>query len=164
MIKRFLILFTAALILIQFIHPKENRSVSISPNDITNKFQVSPQVLSLLKNSCYDCHSNNTNYPWYNYVQPIAWWLQYHVNEGKSELNFSEFGGYSAKKQYHKLKSIVESQRDNWMPLGIYRWLHRDAALSDSQKLLISGWADSLAQKIKVENNISIEEGHKMIY
>jgi len=98
-------------------------------------------VLQVLKTSCYDCHSNSTAYPWYNNIQPVAWWLNKHVNNGKKHLNFSEFGNYDTKKANHKLDEIVETLEKNEMPLFSYVIVHQNAKLSDAQKKLVMDWA-----------------------
>ena len=89
-LKRLFQLLLLAFIVIQFIRPAKNKSEGVSTNDITTKYAVPQDVMAVLKTSCYDCHSNNTNYPWYANIQPIAWWLDDHIKEGKKELNFSE--------------------------------------------------------------------------
>jgi len=152
-----MIVLLIALIGIQFFHPKKNISAAAAPNDIATNFTVPENVQGILKKSCYDCHSNNTVYPWYNNIQPVAWWLANHINEGKEELNFSEFAGYAPKKQYHKLEGIVKSQKEGWMPLDSYLWIHKDAILNQEQKNALSGWADSLARAIKTKNNLPDE-------
>ncbi|MBS1917560.1 MAG: heme-binding domain-containing protein [Bacteroidetes bacterium] len=157
MLRKILLLLLIALIVIQFFHPKKNISTAVSQNDITLHFGVPDSVQAILKTSCYDCHSNNTRYPWYNNIQPVAWWLTNHINEGKRELNFAEFAGYAPKKQYHKLNSIVDSQRDGWMPLDSYLWIHRNAVLNPQQKQTLMTWADSLARYIKAKNNLPDE-------
>lgn len=84
--KRILLVLLVVLILIQFFRPQRNISASPSPADISTIYPVPANVGSILKKACYDCHSNNTNYPWYANVQPIAWWLNDHVEEGKRGL------------------------------------------------------------------------------
>ena len=86
------------LVVIQFIRPTRNISTSESPNEISKFYDVPAEVHAVLKKSCYDCHSNNTVYPWYTNLQPVGLWLQSHVNDAKGELNFSEFGTYNQKK------------------------------------------------------------------
>ena len=115
----------------------------------------------VLKKSCYDCHSYNTKYPWYNNIQPVAWWLQTHVNEGKHDLNFNEFATYAPKKQYHKLKDIIDSQNDGWMPLDSYLWIHKDAILTKDQRDELIKWADSLSREIKTKYNLPDEPDHE---
>lgn len=134
---------------IQFIRPKKNRSLAQSPNDIALHYAVPDSVSKILKRSCYDCHSNNTSYPWYNRIQPVAWWLQYHVNHGKHSLNFSEFASYTPDRQVKKLKAIGKEIREDGMPLDSYLWIHKDAVLGADEKTLVVHWAESLAATIK---------------
>ena len=131
------------LIIIQFFRPDKNVSAGSSDAAIENQVDVTPEVAQLLRASCYDCHSNNTKYPWYNNIQPLAWWLNNHINEGKRELNFDEFGNYAPKKQKKKLHEIEEQLQEKEMPLRSYTLIHRDAALSDSNRRLIADWAKS---------------------
>ncbi len=91
-------------------------------------------ISTLLKESCYDCHSNNTEYPWYNKIQPAAWYLEDHIKEGKAELNFNELENYSDRRKNSKLKSIINQIKDDEMPLSSYTLIHRDAILSDAEK------------------------------
>jgi hypothetical protein len=157
MLKKILLLLLIVFIGIQFIHPKKNISTAVSGNDITVHYPVPGNVLSILKRSCYDCHSNNTLYPWYNNIQPVAWWMADHVNVGKEELNFSEFDVYPAKKQLHKLHALVGQVKDDRMPLDSYLWIHKDAKLDTTQKDVVLQWADSLLKLIAVKNNLPVE-------
>lgn len=146
MIKKILYVLLAAFIVIQFIRPKQNSSAGPFPNDITSKFAVSDDVAIILKTSCYDCHSNNTNYPWYANIQPVTWWLQDHIDEGKKELNFSEFGSYTVKRQRKKFVEIEEEVSAGEMPLESYTYIHRKTILNAEQKATIKKWcAESLA-------------------
>ena len=144
MIKKILLVLLLLLIIIQFIRPSENHSDKLSANDITLHYSVPDTVLSILKTSCYDCHSNNTRYPWYNRIQPVAWWLNNHVTDGKRELNFSEFASYPLARQGRKLKNTVKEVKGGGMPLDSYLWIHKDAALDQGQKDLLIQWADTL--------------------
>jgi hypothetical protein len=142
--KKFFLWTLILFVLIQFIRPAKNSSSAQSANDITLHYSVPDSVLTVLKRSCYDCHSNNTVYPWYDRVQPIAWWLQYHVNHGKRSLNFSEFAADASDKQVKRLKNISEQIKQDGMPLSSYLWIHKYAVLSPSEKALVIHWADSL--------------------
>lgn len=133
-----------AFIIIQFFRPEKNQSTAVSDNDITKKFAVSPEVQTVLKNSCYDCHSNNTTYPWYFNIQPTAWFLNSHIKDGKKGLNFSEFGAYRIGKQYHRFNDIIENVKQGEMPLDSYLWIHSNAKLSDGQKQLLTDWATNM--------------------
>ncbi len=138
--KKILLGLALILIVIQFIKPTRNTSEGTQRNSITTVFATPAEVQQLLKVSCNDCHSNNTIYPWYANVQPVAWWLQHHVNEGKGELNFDEFATYSPRRQHHKLEEMVEMIDKNEMPLGSYTWIHKDAILNENQKQLLINW------------------------
>ena len=130
------------LILIQFIRPAKNEGGGKAGGDISQVVSLPTTIGSKLKASCYDCHSNHTEYPWYSRVQPVGWWLANHIKEGKAELNFNEFGSYSKRRQLSKLKGIGESIKDGSMPLSSYLWIHRDANLSAADKKAIIDWAE----------------------
>lgn len=121
-------------VVIQFIPTKHNQSNTVPESDfmVTNKVPTS--VMKTIRISCYDCHSGNTSYPWYNKLQPMAWYLQHHINEGKDELNFNEWGNYSNRRKKSKLRSIISQIEENEMPLSSYTLLHKDAILSNDSK------------------------------
>src|SRR5258708_29147116 len=129
--RKVLLVVADVLIVIQFFRPSRNNGNADGENAISKKYQVPENVQSILKQSCYDCHSNKTKYPWYANVQPVGWWIQYsHVNDGRRHLNFSEFASYPEKKAKKKLEEIADEVRDGEMPLGTYTFLHDDAPLS----------------------------------
>ena len=155
--KKILLITLAILIIIQFIRPARNISSGESANDISKVYAVPAPVKQILDVSCNDCHSNNTRYPWYTNIQPVGWWMQWHVNEGKQGLNFSEFAKYTPKRQHHKLEETVEQVREGEMPLNSYLWIHKEAKLSQEQKDLLINWAEELREKIKKDNNLPEE-------
>jgi hypothetical protein len=116
------------------------------------QFKTPTNVAGVLKISCYDCHSNNTRYPWYANIQPMGWLLADHIKDGKAELNFEEFGSYSKRRQLSKLKSIAGSVKDGSMPLASYTWMHRDAKLSAEKRALIIDWATRTRDSLAVKN------------
>ena len=127
----------------QFIRPEHNNKTTQSL-DITKAYTVPTNIQAILKNSCYDCHSNSTRYPWYTYIQPLGWWMASHIREGKSELNFDEFGDYSPRRQKSKIKAIAESIKDETMPLPSYTLVHRSAKLSENDKKLLIQWLEKI--------------------
>jgi hypothetical protein len=149
MLKKIAWLLLFALIVIQFFQPKKNVAGAPSPNQIDAALSVPDDVKKVLQTSCYDCHSNNTAYPWYSRVQPVGWWLQHHVNEGKSELNFDEFGSYRLRRQYHKLEEIIEQVKKGEMPLSSYTLIHGDAKLSAAQQVMLTNWAAAQMDSMK---------------
>ncbi len=140
----------AIFLLAQFIRPERNLS-NDQQYHISTRYPVPEPVAAILKTACYDCHSNYTVYPWYANIQPVAAWLANHVEEGKSELNFSAFTQRRIAVQNHKLEEIIEMVREGEMPLGSYTWVHRDAVLSAEQKELLTGWAQGLMDSIKAQ-------------
>jgi hypothetical protein len=142
------------LIVIQFFRPEKNQSDQISSNDISKHYDVPANVQDIMKRACNDCHSNNTNYPWYSNIQPMAWWLQHHVNEGKRELNFSEFAAYAPKRQHKKLEEVIDQVKKGEMPLDSYLWMHKDAKLSKDEKEALLVWAGILAEQIAAKYNL----------
>jgi hypothetical protein len=142
------------LVVIQFIRPEKNQSTQISANDISKHYEVPAHVQDILKRACNDCHSNNTLYPWYSNIQPMAWWLQHHVNEGKRELNFSEFASYQPKRQHHKLKECIDQVKNGEMPLDSYTWMHKDAKLTKEEKEALLVWAGILMEQIAAKYNL----------
>jgi hypothetical protein len=97
-------------------------------------------VRYLLEVACYDCHSDNTRYPWYSEIEPVGWILARHVRKGKAELNFDDMANYSARKRKSKFKAIVNQVRDGLMPIQSYTWMHKDARLTDAQKQILINW------------------------
>jgi Haem-binding domain len=150
-LKRTFQILLLIFVVIQFIRPAKNRADGISNNDISKIYAVPAEVGSILKTSCYDCHSNNTVYPWYAEVQPVAWWLNDHIVDGKKHLNFSEFAGYSLRKQYHKLEETDEMIKNGAMPLNSYLWIHNNASLSDAQKLIVTNWVQTVMGTMKAK-------------
>lgn len=140
-VKKILIGLLVVFVIIQFIQPARNRSNGRSSTDLAIKVFVPENVQRVLQTACYDCHSNNTSYPWYSNVQPFGWLMAGHIRKGKAELNFSEFGFYSKRRQISKLSGISNSVRDGTMPLVSYLILHQRARLSIKEKALIIEWA-----------------------
>ena len=149
--RKFLWVLLLVFIAIQFFRPEKNISSGASPNDISQKFSVAEDVKQILTTSCYDCHSNNTRYPWYFSIQPVAWWLSSHIEEGKEHLNFDEFSSYRLRRQYKKLVEIKEMVEENEMPLASYTLIHRDAILSQEQKTTLARWTENQVNRMKAE-------------
>ena len=129
---------------IQFIPTSTNQQEIIPYTDIRNVYTIPDNVLNLLETSCYDCHSNNTNYPFYSRIQPMGMLMDRHIRIGKEVLNFSEFEDYSDRGKRNKLFSIQNQIRDGKMPLTSYTLMHNDAKLSDKEKLIIEEWITNL--------------------
>ncbi len=148
MLRKILIGLLIVFVVIQFIRPERNKSTD-NTKDIATVYAIPSDVQTILKTSCYDCHSNNTTYVWYDEIQPVRWWIENHIKEGKTELNFSEFATYPLKKQLHKIEEIGDVVDAGEMPLSSYTIAHTDAKLSEEQKQTLVDWS------------LSVLEGHK---
>lgn len=155
MLKKRLKLFgwilLSALVVAQFFQPSMNASPAYSGHRLTDRYKVPDEVNEILNTSCYDCHSNNTRPMFYMRVQPVGWWISHHIEEGKDELNFDEFGMYPLNVQYHKLEEIVEVIEEGEMPLSSYTLIHGDAKLSEERKKALTSWAASLIDTLEAK-------------
>jgi len=102
---------------------------------------VPDDVRTVLENSCYDCHSNLTEWPWYSRVAPVSWLVYKDVKKGRDELNFSEWGEYSDRRRDHKLEEVEEKVSEGEMPLKVYLPLHPEARLSDADRQALIEWS-----------------------
>jgi hypothetical protein len=148
MTKKLLLGLALLFLAIQFVRPAKNLSPTPGPQDITAKATVPAEVQRVFTKACYDCHSDQTRYPWYARVEPVGWWLASHIHDGKRHLNFSEFGAYNAKTADRKLKQIARTVNSGFMPLHSYTWIHRDAILTAAEIKLISDWTDATRAQI----------------
>jgi hypothetical protein len=131
---------------IQFI-PGDRSFESVDANaDFITQTNTPEEVAEILKTSCYDCHSNETKYPWYASVAPVSWWVSDHIEEGRDELNFSAWGTFSDKRKAKKLHEIEEEVEEGEMPLTSYTFTHSEARLSKEQKEALITWVKYLSR------------------
>jgi hypothetical protein len=148
-IKKILTLGFIIFLLIQFYQPARNVDYGqVLPSHFTKIYAVPSDVKTVLRTSCYDCHSNNTEYPWYSYIQPVRMFLDNHIHEGKENLNFSEFSNYSKRKQANKLEEIVKQIKSDEMPLSSYTLIHKKAILTQENKKLVINWMERTRDSI----------------
>ena len=152
-IKKILFIGLIIFLLMQLYQPARNISFE---QDITGNFtkvyNVPKNVEIILRTSCYDCHSNNTYYPWYSYIQPVRFFMESHIKEGKENLNFNEWGNYSDRKQNNKLDRIAKQIESNEMPLSSYTLIHKNAILTASQKKEVLDWINKIDDSISSQN------------
>lgn len=144
-IKKIAVIGLILFLLMQLYQPARNIALEqdITAN-FTKVYNVPKNVATILKSSCYDCHSNNTNYPWYSNIQPTRFLMENHIKEGKENLNFSEWRNYSSRKQNNKLDRIVKEIKSNEMPLKSYALIHKNAILTPTQKEEVINWINTL--------------------
>ena len=139
----------AAFVVIQFIRPEKNVATGPGENEISRQYPVPAEIESILRKSCYDCHSNTTRYPWYAEIQPAGWILAGDIHDAKRALNFDEFASYRLQRQLLKFEAIADEVETGGMPLPSYTLLHRDAVLSAGQKTLLISWAQSMQNSLR---------------
>lgn len=144
MLKKILLVLAAILLILQFFQIDKSQPEADTTNDFMVMYPPSEEVASILKTACYDCHSYQTEYPWYTYTQPLAWWVKDHIDEGRSELNFSDFGNYTPRRADHKLEEGVEYVETHEMPLPSYTYAHWDADLTNDQREVLINWFNKL--------------------
>lgn len=144
MVKKILVGLLLLVAVMQLLQPTRNISEGPFENDISKAYAIPADVQLVLTQKCYDCHSNNTHYPWYIHIQPIGWWMASHIKEAKDELNFNEFKTYNQKRAAHKLEELVEVVEDGTMPIQSYVWLHSEAKVTPAETQAIKNWVQSL--------------------
>ena len=152
-IKYTLIVLLAALIIIQFIRPEKNNGGYESVALFEKETKPSAEVAVLLKENCYDCHSDQTQYPWYAEIAPISFWLDDHIEHGKGHFNASAWDSYSIKKKDHKMEELVEMVEEGEMPLKEYTWIHGD--ITEAEQKLILLWAGLVRLQYKNQLQVS---------
>lgn len=152
-VKYVLLLALAALIVMQFIRPDKNQSGYESVTAFEAETKPSEAVQAILKENCYDCHSNHTIYPWYAEVAPFSYWLADHVKDGKKHFNASDWENYSLKKKDHKMDELIEEVKEGEMPLDSYTWIHGDIS-QDEQELLVQ-WAQLVRMNYREQLEVS---------
>ena len=144
--KLFFFLLLFFFILLQLYQPALNiDNGQVTTVNFSKVYNVPLAIQNILKKSCYDCHSNHTNYPWYSYIQPIRILLERDIEEGKSNLNFSEWGNYSNRKQLSKFSRIIKQIEQDEMPLKSYIFIHPNAKMTKMQKQEIIHWINSIS-------------------
>jgi hypothetical protein len=143
MLKKILIALAIIVVGIQFI-PVERTNPPV-----TKEIEAPQNVLAILKTSCYNCHSNETEWPWYAYVAPVSFLITSDVSEGRKHVNFTEWDKYDQKKQSKKLEHIADAVAEGWMPLAKYIFIHKEAELDESKIKIIKDWVNSNGQQDK---------------
>jgi mono/diheme cytochrome c family protein len=146
-IKKIAIALLVVFVGMQFFRPEKNQAEGDYVAAFIAETQPSPEVKGILKTACFDCHSANTEYPWYNNVAPVSYWLAEHIKDGKKHLDFSDWANYTDKKKDHKLEEVVEEVKKGEMPLNEYTWTHADARLTQEQITALVTWAEEARKK-----------------
>lgn len=130
----------ALLVIIQFFRIDKSNPESDPAMDFIAMTNPPAEVAGMIKASCYDCHSNQSVYPWYTNVAPVSWWIKKHINDGRKHLNFSEWGNYEERRRNHKLEEFYGEVNQREMPLKSYLIIHSESRLSDEQVKKMTDW------------------------
>ena len=152
--KKILIILLMVFIIIQFFPIDKTNPITNEGMDFLKIKNTPEPIAKLIRNSCYDCHSNETKYPFYSNIQPVAWLLKNHIDEGRKELNFSTFATYEPKRQAHKLEEAAEYVEQKNMPLESYTLGHSDAKLSDEQRKQLVDYFRMVQKQIQQANTL----------
>lgn len=148
-VKKILVVLLIVLVGLQFYRPEKNESGYESVMAFENETQSPEEIKAILKTKCYDCHSNQTVYPWYAEVSPVSLWLNGHIKEGKEHFNVSGWDSYSVKKKDHKLEELVEMVEEREMPLDSYTWIHGN--ITDREREMLITWATASRLRYEVQ-------------
>lgn len=140
-LKKALTVALIAFVVMQFFRVDKNKAEGDFVAAFIQQTQPDDQVHIILKTACFDCHSDNTRYPWYAEIAPVSYWLDDHIRHGKGSLNFSNWDSYSKKDKSHIMDELIEEVKGRHMPLPSYTWGHSEANLTDEQILAVVQWA-----------------------
>jgi hypothetical protein len=151
MAKKVLLGIIGILLIIQLIPANLPEVTEVNNDDLLLNNSIPENIEEVLRTSCYDCHSNETVYPWYSYVAPVSFLVSRDTKKGRRHLNFSEWQSLSKSDKAKALDEIGEEVAEGEMPFKIYPITHPDARLSDEQRKAIVDWAEEFADKLYSE-------------
>ena len=151
-VKKVLLVLLIAFVIAQFFGPEKNEGDLASVEAFMDETKPPENVRIILKETCFDCHSDVTRYPWYNNITPVNFWLAEHVKDGKKHFNLSNWEGNSIKRKDHKFEELVEMVESKEMPLNSYTWTHGEAKLTDNQIKAVIDWAKLVRLKYALQS------------
>ena len=147
-VKIILIILAAVIIVIQFIPSGIPENKPEDKKSIVNSTLITGPIVDQLRKSCFDCHSNQVQLPWYSKLAPSSWFLAEHINDGKSHLNFSEWEDYNNLEKIGLLEEIKDEVSSGNMPLKSYLLIHRDSKLNSEEISALLTWTDNATTQI----------------
>lgn len=141
----------AIFVALQFIRPARTNPPVDETRTIQAHTQLTPEVAGILDRACNDCHSHQTRWPWYTNVAPVSWFVVNHVNDGRSEMNFSDWAQYDRAHQKGLLKDICQEVTRGQMPLPSYLRLHSEAKLTSDDVKTLCDWASAESERLSAK-------------
>jgi hypothetical protein len=148
LLKWIVLVLAGLLVVMQLIRPARTNPPVDESRTISAHTQLTPEAAAILNRSCNDCHSNQTRWPWYTNVAPVSWFVINHVNDGRRQMNFSDWAQYDRSEQENYLKKICREVKSGDMPIHSYLWLHGDARLSSEDVKALCDWANNESQRL----------------
>ena len=142
------IILIGGFVFIQFFQPERYKGAVDTAHDLQSVVAVPDSLSIILKNSCYDCHSDHTNYPWYSYIAPVSWYLEKHIDAGKVKMNLSSFGELDKRMKIGVLTDICDVIESGAMPLKSYLLIHRNARIKEAEAEAICHWSEFEALRL----------------
>jgi|SRR5215813_2086598 len=149
LVKWFLIVVGCLFIAIQFKRPARTNPTVDESQTIFVRTQMPPQVHQILNRCCADCHSNKTVWPWYTNVAPVSWFITNHVDQGRQDMNFSEWGKYDQHRQEKRLQAMCDLAKDGSMPLSSYTPLHAGSKPSAEDVKALCTWTEAERARLR---------------
>lgn len=146
--RRALVGLVVVLGVLQFANPPRSNPPVVSGHDLLATNPPPERIVAQLRAACYDCHSNETEWPWYSRVAPISWWIAHHVEDGRKHLNFSEWPHDRLRRARSLWQNIRDEVEAGDMPLPSFTWAHPEARLSAADRQALAEWADQEAARI----------------
>ena len=141
----------AVLVVLQFFQPERNNTPIDPEQDMLEVLAPPPPLADLVRNACYDCHSNQTVYPWYSRISPVSWYLNKHIRKGKEDLNCSDYGLLDKADKIGALADICDVLDAGTMPMQSYLMIHKDARLTQEERETLCLWTEKEALKVMRE-------------
>jgi len=143
-LKYILIFFVALFLGIQLFTTEKNIGELNPKGSFENEIETPADISKMLNNACYDCHSNNTKYPWYASIAPMSWYISGHVEDGKATLNFSEWSSYSKEEKQKKIDKSADLVKRRWMPMHEYLGQHPEALMTNKEVEKLANWFSNI--------------------
>ena len=146
--KAFWLIIFFLFVIIQFVPAGKPDTIPENENDLIYNNHIPESIVNILKTSCYDCHSNETSFPWYSHVAPVSWLVNRDVIKGREELNFSEWESQSKMDKAKNIDKIINEVKGGKMPMRIYILMHSEAKLNEDARQHFADWADNYAESL----------------
>ena len=149
---------------VQFVRPARSNPPEVAGRSLEAHVQLTPEVETVLRRSCMDCHSNRTEWPWYSHVAPASWLVVDHVNHGRRHLNFSDWARLDREEAGHMFHEICKEAQGGSMPMPSYTLVHCDARLSGDDVKTLCDWASAESERLAAQEDTTSDSTSRAVY